>query len=75
MYFVCMSLCIFIFSDKQHKFAINGYMHDWRGWKGESPNAVEELVNCLKHDNVKRMDIVLEVVNKMREGNEIHKSL
>ncbi|KAL4221488.1 hypothetical protein ACF0H5_019745 [Mactra antiquata] len=55
------------YRDKQHKFAINGYMQDWRGWKGESPNAVEELVNCLKHDNVKRMDIVLEVVNKMRE--------
>ncbi|XP_045163108.2 uncharacterized protein LOC123527594 isoform X3 [Mercenaria mercenaria] len=55
------------YRDKQHKFAINGYMQDWRGWRGNTGDAVEELVACLRHENVKRMDIVLEVVNKMRE--------
>ncbi|XP_060605713.1 uncharacterized protein LOC132758181 isoform X2 [Ruditapes philippinarum] len=55
------------YRDKQHKFAINGYMQDWRGWRGNTGDAVEELVGCLRHENVKRMDIVLEVVNKMSE--------
>lgn len=55
------------YKDKQHKFAINGYMQDWRGWRGNTGDAVEELVGCLRHENVARMDIVLEVVNRMRD--------
>lgn len=43
-------------------------MHDWRGWRGNHGDAVEELVTCLKSDKVKRLDIVLEVVSKLRDG-------
>lgn len=47
------------------KYAINGYMNDWRSWKGDSPEAVEELIKGL--NTVKREDIVYKVVNKLRE--------
>lgn len=43
-------------------------MQDWRGWRGNHGDAVEELVTCLKSEKVKRLDIVLEVVSKLREG-------
>ncbi|XP_052286324.1 uncharacterized protein LOC127882005 isoform X3 [Dreissena polymorpha] len=55
------------YQDQQHKFAINGYMQDWRTWRGNQGDAVQELVTCLQSDKVKRQDIVLEVVNKLRE--------
>ncbi|XP_052821473.1 uncharacterized protein LOC128246942 isoform X5 [Mya arenaria] len=55
------------YRDQQHKYAVNGYLNDWRGWRGNQGDAVHELVTCLQSERVKRPDIVLEVVNKLRE--------
>lgn len=55
------------YKDKQHKYAINGYLQDWRGWRGDTSEAVEEMVACLKSDKVKREDIVYEIVMKLGE--------
>ena len=41
-------------------------MNDWRGWKGDTSEAVEELIKALNF--VKREDIVFKIANKLREG-------
>jgi len=43
-------------------------MQDWKSWRGNTGDAVDELVTCLTSDKVKRLDIVLEVVSKLRDG-------
>jgi len=43
-------------------------VQDWRSWRGNQGDAVKELVTCLQSERVQRNDIVLEVVNKLREG-------
>ena len=48
------------------KYAINGYMNDWRSWKGDTSEAVEDLIKAL--NSVKREDIVYKIANKLREG-------
>ena len=55
-------------SDKDHKYAINGYLQDWREWKGENSEAISHLFKCLRL--VEREDIVYEICNKFREGND-----
>jgi len=57
-----------LYLDTQYKFAINSYMQDWKSWRGNTGDAVDELVTCLTSDKVKRLDIVLEVVSKLRDG-------
>lgn len=54
------------YKDKDHKFAINGYMQDWREWREEAGDAVAELFSCLK--KVKREDIVYKICSKFREA-------
>ena len=55
-----------VYSGQSAKYAINGYMNDWRSWKGDTSEAVEELVKALNF--VKREDIVYKIANKLREG-------
>ncbi|CAG2199381.1 unnamed protein product [Mytilus edulis] len=59
-----VQLCIQ--EDKDHKYAINGYMQDWREWREEAGDAVEELFACLK--KVKREDIIYKICSKFREA-------
>nr|XP_022340513.1 uncharacterized protein LOC111135083 isoform X9 [Crassostrea virginica] len=54
------------YKDKDHKYAINGYLQDWREWKGENSEAISHLFKCLRL--VEREDIVYEICNKFREG-------
>jgi hypothetical protein len=56
-----------LFTDKDHKYAINGYMQDWREWREDAGDAVSELFTCLK--KVKREDIIYKICSKFREGN------
>lgn len=42
-------------------------MQDWREWREEAGDAVEELFACLK--KVKREDIIYKICSKFREGN------
>ena len=55
-----------MFSGQPAKYAINGYMNDWRNWKGDTWEAVDELIKNL--NIVKREDIVYRVVNILQEG-------
>ena len=57
---------MYTISGQPAKYAINGYMNDWRGWKGDTSEAVEELIKSL--NTIKREDIVYKIVNKLREG-------
>ncbi|XP_062597285.1 uncharacterized protein LOC134258736 isoform X4 [Saccostrea cucullata] len=54
------------YKEKDHKYAINGYLQDWREWKGENSEAISHLFKCLRL--VEREDIVYEICNKFREG-------
>ncbi|XP_052083299.1 uncharacterized protein LOC127720635 isoform X5 [Mytilus californianus] len=54
------------YKDKDHKYAINGYMQDWREWREEAGDAVQELFACLK--KVKREDIIYKICSKFREA-------
>nr|XP_011416308.2 tumor necrosis factor receptor superfamily member 16 isoform X4 [Crassostrea gigas] len=54
------------YKEKDHKYAINGYLQDWREWKGENSEAIAHLFKCLRL--VEREDIVYEICNKFREG-------
>ncbi|XP_048751025.1 uncharacterized protein LOC125662722 isoform X3 [Ostrea edulis] len=54
------------YKEKDHKYAINGYLQDWREWKGENSEAINHLFKCLRL--VEREDIVYEICNKFREG-------
>lgn len=46
------------------KYAVNGYMQEWKLWRTESKDAVTELFRCLRH--CKRDDIVYEICNGLR---------
>ena len=54
------------YKDKDHKYAINGYMQDWREWREDAGDAVSELFTCLK--KVKREDIIYKICSKFREA-------
>ena len=41
-------------------------MNDWKSWKGDTSDAVEDLIKAL--NSVKREDIVYKIANKLREG-------
>jgi hypothetical protein len=70
MYFINFKPVFFIYSEKDHKYAINGYLQDWREWKGENSEAISHLFKCLRL--VEREDIVYEICNKFREGTSIY---
>ncbi|BFZ23209.1 hypothetical protein BsWGS_26248 [Bradybaena similaris] len=52
------------YKDSQAKYTVNGYMQEWRVWKGESKDTVAELFHCLRH--IKRDDIVREICMCLR---------
>ncbi|XP_069118869.1 uncharacterized protein [Argopecten irradians] len=54
------------YKDKECKFAVNGYLQDWREYMGENAQSVQFLFRCLKQ--CRREDIVYEICNKFREG-------
>ncbi|KAJ8321047.1 hypothetical protein KUTeg_002634 [Tegillarca granosa] len=54
------------YKGKENKFAINGYLEEWRQWKGETPQAISDIFRSLKECS--REDIVYEICNKFREG-------
>ena len=51
-------------SESQHKYAVNGYLQEWKSWRGENKEAVAELFRCLRQ--CKRDDIVYEICNGLR---------
>ncbi|KAL3862773.1 hypothetical protein ACJMK2_008721 [Sinanodonta woodiana] len=53
------------YKGSQHKFAVNGYLQDWRVWKGDTAEALEHVINCLKQ--CKREDIVYEICSKVHQ--------
>ncbi|XP_070207352.1 uncharacterized protein [Littorina saxatilis] len=53
------------YKDSQHKYAVNGYLQEWKSWRGENKEAVAELFRCLRH--CKRDDIVYEICNGLRQ--------
>ncbi|XP_021369911.1 uncharacterized protein LOC110460945 isoform X8 [Mizuhopecten yessoensis] len=53
------------YKDKECKFAVNGYLQDWREYMGETAQSVQFLFRCLKQ--CRREDIVYEICNKFRE--------
>ncbi|GFO42535.1 tumor necrosis factor receptor superfamily member 5 [Plakobranchus ocellatus] len=48
----------------QPKYAVNGYMQEWREWRGDNKEALVELFRCLKQ--VLREDIINEVCACLR---------
>ncbi|KAK7497929.1 hypothetical protein BaRGS_00010800 [Batillaria attramentaria] len=50
--------------ESQHKYAVNGYLQEWKSWRGENKEAVAELFRCLRQ--CKRDDIVYEICNGLR---------
>ncbi|XP_076472617.1 uncharacterized protein LOC143302016 [Babylonia areolata] len=52
------------YKESQHKYAVNGYLQEWKAWRGESKEALGELFHCLARS--KRDDIVYEICNGFR---------
>ncbi|KAL8591655.1 hypothetical protein ACOMHN_056771 [Nucella lapillus] len=52
------------YKESQHKYAVNGYLQEWKAWWGEGKEAVAELFACLSRS--KRDDIVYEICNGFR---------
>ncbi|XP_025083548.1 uncharacterized protein LOC112557748 [Pomacea canaliculata] len=52
------------YKESQHKYAVNGYLQEWKLWKGESKESIGDLFKCLSQ--CKRDDIVYEVCNALR---------
>lgn len=52
------------YKESQHKYAVNGYLQEWKSWRGETKEAVSQLFRCLTQ--CKRDDIVYEICNGLR---------
>ncbi|XP_076451839.1 uncharacterized protein LOC143287607 isoform X2 [Babylonia areolata] len=52
------------YKESQPKYAVNGYLQEWKSWRGENQEAVAELFRCLRQ--CKRDDIVYEICNGLR---------
>ncbi|KAL5013201.1 hypothetical protein ScPMuIL_007471 [Solemya velum] len=58
------------YKENQLKFAINGYLQEWQEWRGETAEAVSELLKCLKQCG--REDITYGICSKFQEENDEH---
>ncbi|CAG5131107.1 unnamed protein product, partial [Candidula unifasciata] len=47
------------YKDTQAKYTVNGYLQEWRQWRGDNKETAAELFHCLRH--IKREDIVNEI--------------
>lgn len=54
----------------QPKYAVNGYLQEWREWRGDDRDALVELFRCLKQ--VHRDDIINEVCLCLRNHINFH---
>ncbi|KAK3105348.1 hypothetical protein FSP39_023184 [Pinctada imbricata] len=54
------------YKERDHKYAVNGYLQDWREWKGENSESIRHLFTCLHQ--IGREDIMYEICNKFRES-------
>ncbi|ESO99534.1 hypothetical protein LOTGIDRAFT_231120 [Lottia gigantea] len=57
------------YKESQEKYAVNGYLREWREWKGCNQESVTELFHCL--GQCKRDDIIYEICNKLRDDIDI----
>ncbi|KAH9515584.1 hypothetical protein Btru_011485 [Bulinus truncatus] len=53
------------YKDSQAKYTVNGYLQEWKQWKGDNNDAVGELFRCLRQ--VKRDDIANEICMCLRK--------
>ncbi|CAL1535388.1 unnamed protein product [Lymnaea stagnalis] len=58
------------YKDSQAKYTVNGYLQEWKMWKGDSKDSVGELFRCLRQ--VKRDDIVNEICMCLRKDVDYH---
>ncbi|XP_005111757.2 uncharacterized protein LOC101859829, partial [Aplysia californica] len=56
------------YKESQAKYTVNGYLLEWRDWRGDSKDAVAELFRCLRQ--VKRDDIINEICACLRNDIE-----
>ncbi|KAL8568037.1 hypothetical protein ACOMHN_000261 [Nucella lapillus] len=53
------------YKGSQPRSVVNGYLQEWKNWRGESKDTVVELFHCLRR--CKRDDIVYEICNGLRQ--------
>ncbi|XP_050412821.1 uncharacterized protein LOC126827483 isoform X3 [Patella vulgata] len=57
------------YTESHEKYAVNGYLRDWKEWRGSTHESVKELFYCLRQ--CKRDDITYEVCNQLRDEVDI----